>query len=177
MLHETEVGFDAGHGRSPGGTGRLFPDATLPSINGSELHLDSFRRDWNLVIMMLGDGALNERCARLLDQLADLRAELEMEEARVVVISARQPEEWTGKWPYPFILAFDAKGRLHRQLAAVDDSGQLEVVLCVTDRYREIFAMSRVGDEDWPGDGSQVVEWLTFVNIQCPECSAPEAWA
>ena len=88
ILHETEVGFDAGHGRSPGGTGRLFPDATLSSMDGSELRLDSFRPDWNLVILLLGEGELPDRCARLLDQLADLRAELEMEEARVVVISA-----------------------------------------------------------------------------------------
>jgi peroxiredoxin len=175
--HESEVGFDAGHGRSPGGTGRLFPDATLPSMDGSQLHLDSYRRDWNLVILMLGDGELNDRCARLLDQLADLRAELEMEEARVVVISARTQGDWIGKWSYPFTLAFDRDARLHRQLAAIDDSGRPEIVLCITDRYREIFAMTRVGDEQWPSRGNQVIEWLTFVNIQCPECSAPEAWS
>ena len=177
ILHESEVGFDAGHGRSPGGTGRLFPDATLPSMNSGELHLDSFRPDWNLVILLLGDGELTDRCARLLDQLADLRAELEMEEARVVVISARTREEWVGKWSYPFTLAFDGGGRVHQRVAATDSSGRPEVALCITDRYREIFAMTRPGDEQWPARGAQVIDWLTFVNIQCPECSAPEAWS
>jgi peroxiredoxin len=177
ILHESEVGFDAGHGRSPGGTGRLFPDATLPSMSSGELHLDSFRPDWNLVILLLGDGELTDRCARLLDQLADLRAELEMEEARVVVISARTREEWVGKWSYPFTLAFDGGGRVHQRVAAADSSGRPEVALCITDRYREIFAMTRPGDEQWPARGAQVIDWLTFVNIQCPECSAPEAWS
>ena len=82
-IRENEVGFDAGHGSSPGGTGRLIPDATLPSIDGSMLRLDSYRPDWNLVILMLGDGEPNDRCVALLDELAELRAELEMEEARV----------------------------------------------------------------------------------------------
>ena len=177
MLNESEVGFDAGHGRSPGGTGRLFPDATLSSMDGGELRLDSFRPDWNLVILLLGEGEVTDGCARLLDQLADLRAELEMEEARVVVISARAREDWVGRWSYPFTLAFDGDARLHHQLAAIDDSGRPEVVLCITDRYREIFAMTRPGDEQWPAHGSQVIDWLTFVNIQCPECSAPEAWS
>ena len=177
ILHESEVGFDAGHGRSPGGTGRLFPDATLPSMDGSELQLESFRPDWNLVILLLGDGELTDRCARLLDQLADLRAELEMEEARVIVISARAREEWVGKWSHPFTLAFDGDGRLHRRVAAMDASGRPEIALCITDRYREIFAMTRPGDEQWPARATQVIDWLTFVNIQCPECSAPEAWS
>jgi len=102
ILNESEVGFDAGHGRSPGGTGRLFPDATLPSMDGGELRLDSFRPEWNLVILLLGERELPDRCAQLLDQLADLRAELEIEEARVVVISARVREDWVGRWSYPF---------------------------------------------------------------------------
>jgi hypothetical protein len=100
-----------------------------------------------------------------------------MEEARVVAVSARAQGEWIGKWSYPFTLAFDIGARLHHQLAAVDRSGRPEVVLCITDRYREIFAMARVGDKEWPAAGPQVIEWLTFVNIQCPECSAPEAWS
>jgi peroxiredoxin len=176
-IRESDVGFDAGHGRSPGGTGRLFPDATLPSLDGGMLRLESYRPDWNLVILMLGDGEPNDRCVALLDELADLRAELEMEEARVIVISAGAREESVARWRFPFPLAFDEEVRLHRQLAAIDDSGRPEVVLCITDRYREIFAMTRVGDEQWPARGMQVIEWLTFVNIQCPECSAPEAWS
>ena len=176
-IRENEVGFDAGHGSSPGGTGRLIPDATLPSIDGSMLRLDSYRPDWNLVILMLGDGEPNDRCVALLDGLADLRAELEMEEARVIVISASARQEWAAKWRFPFPLAFDDEARLHRQLAAIDDSGRPDIVLCITDRYREMFTLARVGDEQWPARGTQVIDWLTFVNIQCPECSAPEAWS
>ncbi|HJP84387.1 MAG TPA: redoxin domain-containing protein [Gemmatimonadaceae bacterium] len=176
-LRESEVGFDAGHGRSPGGTGRLFPDATLPSLDGGELELDSYRPDSNLVLLMLGDGALSDRCAGLLDQLAQLRAELEMEEARVLAITARPLEEWTGKWSFPFPLAFDGDARLHRQVAAMDEAGRPVVAIFITDRYREIFAMARVDDEQWPSRGTQVIDWLTFVNIQCPECNTPEPWS
>lgn len=176
MLGESEVGLDAGRGRSPGGTGRLFPDANLPTLDGTTLSLDSYRAERDLVVLMLGDGSKPGAASRLLAQLADLRAELEMEEGQVVAIVADVPSHWVGKWPYPFPLAFDADARLHHRVAAIGDADQPEVALYITDRYREIFAMFRLGDDDWPADGGKVIEWLTFINIQCPECTSPEPW-
>lgn len=177
MLHEGEVGLDAGHGSSPGGTGRLFPDATLPTLAGTSLSLDSYRAQRDLVVLMLGGGSLPPAASYLLAQLTDLRAELEMEESQVIAIVADVPSHWVGEWPYPFPLAFDADARLHHRVAAIGDADQPEVALYITDRYREIFAMLFLGEDDWPTDARSVIEWLTFINIQCPECTSPETWA
>jgi hypothetical protein len=171
---ETDVGLDVGHGRSPGGTGRLFPDATLPTVDGHSLSLEHYRPRWDLVVLMLGRGPMPGPAARLLGPLAAVRAELEAEDAQIVVIAADTPERWSGAWPYPFPLAFDASAGLHQRVGAVDASGRADVALYITDRYREIFTVLRPGGARWPTSAQDVMGWLTFVNIQCPECNPPE---
>jgi hypothetical protein len=171
---ETGVGLEVGHGRSPGGMGRLFPDATLPTVDGHSLSLGRYRPRWDLVVLMLGPGPLPGPATQLLGQLADARAELEAEDGQVLVIVADSPERWNGAWPYPFPLAFDASAGLHRRVAAVDASGRADVALYITDRYREIFIVLRPGSASWPTSARDVIEWLTFINIQCPECNPPE---
>jgi hypothetical protein len=171
---ETDVGLDVGHGRSPGGMGRLFPDATLPTVDGKSLSLDRFRPRWDLVVLMLGPGPLSGPAARLLGQLAEASAALASEDGRVVVIAADTPERWSGAWSYPFPLAFDASAGLHRRLGAVDAAGRPDAALYITDRFREIFIVLRPGSASWPTSARDVIEWLTFINIQCPECNPPE---
>jgi len=98
---------------SAGGTGQLFPDATLSLADGGSLSIDSFRPRYDLVILMLGVGAM-------------------------------------------------------------DAQGQPATSFYVTDRYREIYATMRPEQPGWPARTDDVLQWLTFINIQCPECSPPE---
>jgi hypothetical protein len=175
MSDEEDVGLDGGHGRSPGATGRLFPGATLLTWGGQPLSLEHYRARRNLVVLMLGAGPIATPAARLLKQLAAARAELEAEAGQIVAIAASTAARWHSTWPYAFPLAFDADATLHRRVAAVDSAGRPDVALYVTDRYREIFARLRPRDARWPASARDVVEWLTFVNIQCPECNPPEA--
>jgi hypothetical protein len=174
-MDETEVGLNAGRGRSPGGTGRLFPDGGLVTLDGRSLSLERYRSRWNLVILMLGAAPMTAPAEQLLGQLAGARAELEAEDGQVLAVLADVPTGWRGEWPYPFPLVFDADASLHRRVAAVDAGGQPDVALYITDRYREIFILLRPGDASWPTSARGVLEWLTFVSIQCPECNAPEA--
>ena len=171
---ETEFGLDAGRGRSPGATGRLFPAAPLTSLDGGSLALDGYRPRWDLVVLMLGADPIPSPVARLLGQLAGARAELEAEDGQVLAVVADSPSRWRGAWPYPFPLAFDADASLHRRVAAVDDGGRPDAALFVTDRYREVFVVLRPRDARWPTGAQDVLAWLTFVNIQCPECNPPE---
>jgi hypothetical protein len=175
MSDETELGTDAGRGRSPGATGRLFPDAALVTPDGRPLSLERYRPRRNLVVLTLGAGQIAAPAARLLKQLAAAHAELEAEDGQIVAIAADTPARWHGPWPYAFPLAFDVDATLHRRVAAVDSAGRPDVALYITDRFREIFAVLRPRDARWPASARDVVEWLTFVNIQCPECNPPEA--
>lgn len=174
-MDEAEIGLDVGRGRSPGGTGRLFPDGGLVTLDGRPLSLERYRSRWDLVVLMLGAVPAPALGERLLEQLTVARAEVEAEDGQVIAVVADPPTRWRGEWPYPFPLAFDADAGLHRRVGAVDPAGRPDVALYVTDRFREIFIVLRPGDASWPMGARDVLEWLTFVNIQCPECNAPES--
>ena len=46
--------------------------------------------------------------------------------------------------------------------------------LAVVDEWDEVYHVATIGaDHDFP-DLADVVEWVRFVAIQCPECEAPE---
>ncbi|MDQ2930070.1 MAG: hypothetical protein M3Y05_04520 [Gemmatimonadota bacterium] len=159
---------------SPGGTGELFPDATLPLASGGAISIDSLRVRFDLVILMLGAGVLDPAAALLLDALMRDRAAIEAEEGRVLAVRVADlstaPDDW--RWPIPLLL--DADARFHVRVGAVDAAGQPMTSLYITDRYREIYATTQPGRPDWPWTAHDVLECLKFVNIQCPECNPPE---
>ncbi len=158
---------------SPGGTGHLFPDATLPTRDGDRINLDSFRPKWDLVMVMLGATDVSPELARLLDALATSRADVEAEEGKVLAVSAGATpiERW--RWPFPLLL--DTDGHLHRRVGATDATGQPAPALFITDHYREIYGAMRPGERAWPANARDVIDWLVFANIQCPECNVPES--
>lgn len=173
MPNERAIGLDAGIG-SPGGTGRRFPDATLPTADGGALSLDAYHPRWALVVLMLGQDPAAAPAVRLLAELAAARADVEADGGQVVAISAGTPPVVAGGPAWPFPLAFDTDGSLHRLVGAVDDTDTPAAALYVTDAYREIFAVLRPSEPGWPEGASDVLQWLTFATIQCPECSVPE---
>ena len=159
---------------SPGGTGVLFPDATLPQAGGTSISIDSFRVRYDLVIVMLGTGVIVPAVARLLDELARARTSIEAEDGQVLVVIATDPGGVPRDWPWPFPPLLDSGARLHARVGAIDTEGQPATSFYVTDRYREIYAMARPGQPHWPVTADDVLRWLTFINIQCPECNPPE---
>ena len=152
----------------------MFPDATLPLASGGSLSIDSLRVRYDLVILMLGAGAIDPAAARLLDALAQGRDAIEEEEGRVLVVRAADEHTVPSDWRWPFPLLLDAGARLHDRVGAVDAQRQPTTSLYITDRYREIYAATRPSQTDWPATHEDVLKWLTFVNIQCPECNPPE---
>jgi hypothetical protein len=159
---------------SPGGTGRLFPDATLPTRDGGSLSLDVFRPKWDLVMVMLGAGPVPGDVERLLEALAARRTDVEAEDGQVVAVTAAAADAQPDAWRWPFPLLIDANGRLHGRVDAVDADRRAAPALFVTDHYREIYGAMRPGEPGWPASADEVIEWLVFANIQCPECNVPE---
>jgi peroxiredoxin len=158
---------------SPGGTGQLFPDATLRTHDGGEIALDAFRPKWDLVMVMLGADGVASEIAHLLDTLAAARTDVELEDGKVLAVSASTSPISDWRWPFPLLL--DADGRVHRRAGAVDVAGRPAPVLFTTDHYREIYGAMRAGEPGWPATAKDVIDWLVFANIQCPECNAPES--
>jgi hypothetical protein len=156
------------------GTGELLPYLTLATPSGAPAALgqDSGRR--NLVVVLLGAGSPGEIVARLLGQLVQARATLDEEETEVLVVRPDGAGALTDAEAGPFTVLVDDDALFHRRVGAVDESGRASPALFITDRYREIYHAARPGDAQWPTSAEDVVRWLVFMNIQCPECGAPE---
>lgn len=158
---------------SPGGNGQLFPDATLPTRDGSTVALDTFRPKWDLVMVMLGADGVPAEIERLLDALAVARTDVESEDGKVLAVSASPTPITDWHWSFPLLL--DAGGRVHQRAGAVDAAGRPAPALFTTNHYREIYGAMRPGEAAWPTSAQAVIEWLVFANIQCPECNVPES--
>lgn len=158
---------------SPGGSGQLFPDATLPTSDGGTVTLDTFRPRWDLIMVMLGADGVTPEVARLLDALAAARADIEAEDGKVLAVSGSLSPIADWRWPFPLLR--DDDGQVHRQVGAIDSTGKPSPAVFTTDHYREIYGAMRPGEPTWPANAHDVIDWLVFANIQCPECNPPES--
>lgn len=156
------------------GTGELLPDVTLTTPSGVPVSLGQYSGRRDLVVALLGAGTAGDVLGRLLDGLARSRAAIDEEEAAVLVVrpadAARMPDDATGA----FTVLVDDDAAFHLCVGAVDAAGRAAPALFITDRFREIYHAFRPTDAEWPPSVDEVLSWLVFMNIQCPECGAPE---
>lgn len=130
---------------------------TLPDLSGTEFSLWDYRQRQPLVVVFAqaeGDAFLRD--------LAEHYAQYRRRGAEVLLVVTREPAG--RKWPFPVLL--DGDGSVTARFA-----GDTPTVL-VLDRYGETFARLK---SPGPGgiDHREVLEWLLFVESQCPECGAP----
>jgi hypothetical protein len=109
--------------------------------------------------------------ATLLDGLAARADALTLEGAQVLaVVSSRfTAVSQRGAWPFPTLV--DEGARIHRLVGAGEAAGKPTPAVLVTDRFREVYAAWR--GSALPG-AQAILDWLVFINIQCPECGWPE---
>ncbi|HEX5435961.1 MAG TPA: hypothetical protein VFW98_02290, partial [Gemmatimonadaceae bacterium] len=119
-------------------------------------------------------GSPGEIVARLLAPLVHARATLDEEEAEVLVVRPDGAGALADDEAGSFTVLVDDGALFHRRVGAVDASGRASPAVFITDRYREIYHAARPGDAQWPTSAEDVLSWLVFMNIQCPECGAPE---
>jgi peroxiredoxin len=155
-------------------SGELFPAFTLPGLDRSSLALEDLRARANLVLVFVADESSGGTVTGLLEELMTRRQELDGEVARVVVIAASRARasHLGGDDAFPVVL--DEGARVHRQVGATDGADHPAPAVFVTDRFREIFAAYIPGQGSALPGAQEIIEWLVFINIQCPECGAPE---
>jgi len=76
--------------------------------------------------------------------------------------------------PGPFPILVDSDAHIHRRVGATDAAGQPAPALFVTDRFREIYATYVSAKGSALPSAKEIMDWLLFINIQCPECGVPE---
>ena len=155
--------------------GETFPGFTLPAIDGSLVHLESYRGRSNLVVVFAADTIGERPVTTLLEELLSRTEELTAEAAQVLVI-VTPPRKATQRGPSGFPTLLDDGGHIHRAVGTTDAAGRPAPAVFVTDRFREIFAAFLPGRGLGLPGVKEILEWLVFINIQCPECGVPE-WA
>lgn len=152
--------------------GETFPGFTLPAIDGSLVLVESYRGRSNLVVVFAADTIGERPVTTLLEELLARTAELDFESAQVLVAvtSSHVPDRRVMRFP----TLLDDGGHIHRAVGATDAAGRPAPAVFVTDRFREIFAAYLPGRGPRLPSAQEILEWLVFINIQCPECGVPE---
>lgn len=155
-------------------TGVRFPDFELPTECGCPMRLSDLRGRSDAVIVFTDDRSVTEK---LLVEVADHYVAFKNEEAAVIAVIRGSTEECARlreRLRLPFAVLPDFSGSVYRLVGANDNQGHAAAALYVTDRYGEVFASFRTRDGQTLPSVSEILEWLEFVNIQCPECEPPE---
>lgn len=162
--------------RNKRGRGELLPDIALLTAEGRQVRLSDYRGRSNLVLI-LGGTLDDNNLLRLLEEISGRRAEMEDEEAEAVLILLK-PEaaqampklEKDGS----FVILPDGTGRAHRVFGALGDDGSGAPAVLIADRYGEIFAEYHARQTPGLPGINDVLQWLAFINSQCPECGVPD---
>ena len=156
--------------------GQLICDFTLVSTGGQKISLSDYRGRFNLVLVFSGGGAGSPDTKVLVEIAADY-ARFQEEETQVLAImqctrAKAATIKQQGNLPFPLLV--DDDGRIHRPAGAADKEGHPATAIYITDRFGEVFAVYRAAEGQAIPSVREIVEWLSFINNQCPECSPPE---
>ncbi len=151
--------------------GMRIPDFSLPATSGRQVRAMFYRNRRNLVIVLVS-GEACEPCRGLLAGLAAQHVAVNREESEVLAIVHGSPQEAAriaarDALPYPVLV--DADGRAHREFRAWQGEAPVPWVVYVTDRDGEIFAAYRAGDGRSIPAVPELLEWLSYLAMQCPE--------
>ena len=156
--------------------GQLVRDFTLTSTVGQQVSLSDYRGRSNLVLVFAGGGA-GSPDRKVLAEIAADYTHIHEEQAEVLAImqGGREKAARIGQEEnLPFPLLVDEDGRIHRPAGAADKEGHPATAIYITDRYGEVFVVYRAAEGQAMPSSREIVEWLSFINSQCPECSSPE---
>ncbi len=154
--------------------GHRLHEFELTGALGGVIRLSDFRGRANVVLIASDD---QPATARLTADIAGRYSEIKSEEAEVLAIvhmSRESAAETKQRGNLPYLVLADDNGRLHRDFGAIDSKGADLAAVYVTDRFGEVFAAFRTAAGDTLPSADDVLNWLEFVNAQCPECEPPE---
>jgi peroxiredoxin len=137
----------------------------LPSSAGGQSGPASTRSRYNLVLVFLDNSPHTEAYLR---SLSDIYPAILKDDARAIAVVQASPEETQRMASgLPFPLLSDQEGAItHRMLGDDNDAG-----LCVADRYGIIYFVQAVANICTLPPAPTIIEWLEYIEIQCPECT------
>jgi hypothetical protein len=113
-----------------------------------------------------------------LRSMAKNRRAFAEQEAEVLAVFASPVEEVTRlqvEEEMPFSLFADQDQVVRRSYRSLFATAVRDgVMVLVLDRYGGPYAGLVVDEPDDPSLQSEILDWLAFIEIQCPECGVPE---
>lgn len=152
----------------------------LPPISGRTMDHKAIRvsdyRGRKNIVLVFSHNRSDERFDDLISALASRYGEIQMENAEALGVIAGNAAEYGSRQRYasvPFPLLLDEDNSAHRSVGAVDSNGHAAAGVCITDRYGQVYFAERCSDAGC-ASANDILEWLRFIEIQCPECGVSE---
>ncbi len=156
--------------------GQLIRDFTLISALGQPISLSDYRGRSNLVLVLAGESA-DRPDLGILTEIAANYEQFREEQAEVLAIlqcDRERAAQIAHQTDLPFPLLVDEDGRIHRSAGAEDRDSHPAVAIYIADTFEEVFAVYwKAEGQTMPG-AQELVKWLSFINMQCPEYGHPE---
>lgn len=153
--------------------GRLLPDLKLsPARGGPPVAVRGNGREVGVLVFVHGSGC--DACRAYVRELAGARQLLGEWGARLLVVSPEPAASAARLAPEPTgtaAVAADPDGAFGAR------TGLAPAAVLVADAWGELYHVAAAGPaHELPGV-QEIVDWVRFVAIQCPECEGPEgAW-
>ncbi len=144
-------------------------DFVLRSIAGAELRLSDYRGRKNLILIL---GTLSVQHSALIRDLAVHYERIRGEQAEVLLIVPGALEEREQPVQLPFPVLIDPDRHTYAEYGLQASVNPISGIF-VADRFGELVA-SYIGPETTNATAASILNWLEFINSQCPECEPPE---
>ena len=148
--------------------GEILPEISGTTLDGLSLNLWSLRGHKNLVLIFSGRSTDNP-VHELIRSVAKRYVEFRDRDSEVVAVIAGASPQSSLDLP----IMDDEQNRLHRVIGAVDSSGNALAAVCIADRFGEVYDAELCADAGCLS-ADDLLEWLEFIEIQCPECGIAE---
>lgn len=146
--------------------GRCLPDVEFVTIEGVRKRLSEFKGWKNLVVILTGENGDGLPAA-----MAAADADIKRHDGHVIaVLPGASPEAL--RWQFDVVA--DPDGTVRRKFST-GDSDEPHLTVFITDRWGEVVFACRTGRGDPAPGAADLLDWLRFVDQQCPECF-PSEW-
>jgi peroxiredoxin len=156
---------------TPPHRGQVLPDYGMKQPDGTPVMLSDFRGKQNLILIFLvgESAAIDGSQAQFLQALSRKSVEVRENETRVIVVTRPQQLQTVAALSQEFTAAADEAGTVFADVAA--GSG---TTIYITDKFREVVHVYRSATQEALPNISDILDWLRFVVMNCPECHPPE---
>ncbi|MCL5669826.1 MAG: peroxiredoxin family protein [Acidobacteria bacterium] len=151
--------------------GEIVPDFALFSTTGTRVRVSDYRGKCNLVLIFCGTGCC-ESVRSLVGELSGMYADFVAEEAELFAVvqgADREVEDFRRSCDPPFPVLADKEGHGHDFFGAPASEQDSFPVICVVDRYGEVWQVFRAVDSEASCAARDILDWVRYINLECPE--------